>query len=123
MSNWWTRGFSLFERKPIAKKGKKPEDPTFERMTAAKPQRMKDGFIWGEGMLAPRPCTIRDMSLLEAEIALWHDDIKPALLRGPLKLYSCSDQKEVECTLAGRAGDKLGLRFTSKFRPASRRYA
>ncbi len=41
---------------------------------------MKDGFIWAEGMLAPRPCTIRDMTVLEAEVALWNDDIKPSLL-------------------------------------------
>jgi hypothetical protein len=123
MSDWWTRGFALFERKTPAKKGKKSDNPTFERKTAPKPQRMKDGFIWGEGMISPRPCTIRDMSLLEAEIALWYDDIKPALLRGPLKLYSCADQKEVDCTLAGRAGDKLGLRLTGKLRPPSRRYA
>lgn len=123
MSDWWTRGFALFERKTTTKKGKKPDDPTFDRKTAVKPQRMKDGFIWGEGMISPRPCTIRDMSLLEAEIALWYDDIKPALLRGPLKLYSCADQKEVDCTLAGRAGDKLGLRLNGKFRAPSRRYA
>ena len=84
---------------------------------------MKDGFIWSEGMISPRPCTIRDMSVLEAEIALWRDDIKPSLLRGPLKLYSCADRQEVDCALAGRDGDRLGLRFTSTFHAPSRRYS
>lgn len=84
---------------------------------------MKDGFIWAEGLISPRPCTIRDMTVLEAEIALWHDDIKPSLLRGPVKLYSCADGKEVDCMVAGRKGETLGLRFMGAFHAPSRRYA
>ena len=122
-SYWWTRTVGLFENKTALPKKKKDAESTFERTTASKPQRMKDGFLWADGMLTPRPCTIRDMTVLEAEVSLWHDDIKPSLLRGPLKLYSCADGKEVDCTVAGRKGDALGLRFTSKFREPSRRYA
>lgn len=120
---WWTRTVGLFENKTALPKSKKAAEPPFERTTASKPQRMKDGFLWAEGMLTPRPCTISDMTVLEAEVSLWHDDIKPSLLRGPLKLYSCADGKEVDCTVAGRKGGKLGLRFTGKFREPSRRYA
>jgi hypothetical protein len=122
MSYWWTRGMTLLNRKTAPSKSRKTEKSPFERETAEKPQRMKDGFLWADGMIAPRPCTIRDMSALEAEIALWNDDIKPAFLRGPLKLYSCADGKEVECRVAGRQGEKLGLRFTSGFHAPSRRY-
>jgi len=99
------------------------KEPKFERAVVRKPQRMKEGYLWAEGMINPRPCTIRDMSLIGAQVDIWQDDIKPALLRGTLKLYSCADQKEVECTVAGRKGDALGLRFTGTFRPPSRRYS
>jgi hypothetical protein len=91
-------------------------------MTASKPQRMTDGFVWCEGMILPRPCTIRDMTSLEAEVTLWHDDIKPSLLRRPLKLYSCANQREVDCTLAGRQGSRLGLRFLSGPHAPTRKY-
>lgn len=124
MSYWWTRTKGLLENKTALPTPKKKQStPTFERTTASKPQRMKDGFLWAEGMISPRPCTIRDMTVLEAEIALWRDDIKPSLLSGPLKLYSCADGKEVDCSVAGRKGDTLGLRFTSAFHAPSRRYA
>jgi hypothetical protein len=123
MSYWWTRTVGLFENKTALSGPRKTAESTFERTTASKPQRMKDGYIWAEGMISPRPCTIRDMTVLEAEVALWHDDIKPSLLRGSLKLFSCADGREVDCTVAGRKGDTLGLRFTSTFHAPSRRYA
>jgi len=123
MSYWKTRGMALFDCKTVPSTSRKTENAIFERATVSKPQRMRDGFIWADGMILPRPCTIRDMSMLEAEIALWHDDIKPSLLSGPLKLYSCADQQEVDCTVASRDGVNLGLRFTSNFRVPSRRYS
>jgi len=85
-------------------------------------QRLKEGFLWSEGMIMPRPCTIRDMSPLTARIVLWHDDIKPHLLARPLKLYSSADKKEADCVVAGRDANVLSLRFLSPFHAPSRKY-
>lgn len=84
--------------------------------------RMREGFLWAEGLIMPRPCTIRDMSPLTAEILLWHDDIKPATLRGPLKLYSSADRKEVDCVVASRRDNLLSLRLQGALREPTRRY-
>lgn len=119
-SLWTCLRKKLFSNKP---RWRESGPPTFERKTASKPQRMKDGFIWCEGMLAPRPCTIGDMSSLEAEVTLWNDDVKPSLLRRPLKLFSCANQREVDCTLAGRQGPRLGLRFLSGLHAPTRKYS
>ena len=102
-------------RRPCQKQ--KTAEPTFERTTASKPQRMKDGFLWAEGMISPRPCTIRDMTVLEAEVALWHDDIKPSLLRGPLKLYSCADGKEVDCPWPAAKAMRSGFALRASSTP------
>ena len=83
---------------------------------------MREGFLWAEGLIMPRPCTIRDLSPLTAEIVLWHDDVKPALLRGPLKLYSSADGREADCTLAGRRNNILSLKLQSAFHAPSRSY-
>lgn len=87
------------------------------------PQKLKDGFIWSEDMILPRPCTIRDMSPLTATIDLWHDDVKGSSLRGKMKLFSCADQKEVDCIIAGRSGNRIQLRFMGALRAPSRKYA
>lgn len=84
--------------------------------------RMREGFLWADGLIMPRPCTIRDMSPLTAEILLWHDDIKPATLRGSLILYSSTDRKEVDCIVAHRRANVLSLRLQSAMRAPSRRY-
>lgn len=86
------------------------------------PRRMKEGFLWGESLIMPRPCTIRDMSPLTAQIVLWHDDIKPQLLARPLKLYVSTDRKEADCIVAGRDDNVLSLRLTSAFRAPTRTY-
>ncbi|MCC7250827.1 hypothetical protein [Hyphomicrobium sp.] len=86
------------------------------------PRRMKEGYLWGESLIMPRPCTIRDMSPLTAQIVLWHDDIKPQLLARPLMLFSSPDRKEADCVVAGRDGNVLSLRFTSALRPPTRSY-
>jgi hypothetical protein len=87
------------------------------------PQRLKDGYLWCESMIMPRPCTIKDMSPLTAKVDIWQDDIKPHLLARPMKLFSSADQKEADCVLAGRNGTELSLRFTSPFRAPTRKYA
>lgn len=84
--------------------------------------RMREGFLWADGLIMPRPCTIRDISPLTAEIVLWHDDIKPATLRGPLTLFSSTDRKEVDCIVAHRRANVLSLRLQSAMREPSRRY-
>lgn len=86
------------------------------------PQRLKEGFIWADSMLMPRPCTIRDMSPLTAQVVLWQDDLKPSILRGPLVLYSSADRKEADCVLASRDGNVLSLRFMGAFRTPTRKY-
>lgn len=86
------------------------------------PQRMKEGYIWSEGMIMPRPCTIRDMSPLTAQIVLWQEDIKPHLLARPLKLYSSADKKEADCVVASSDGNVLSLRFLGAFKVPTRRY-
>lgn len=86
------------------------------------PQRLKEGYLWCESMIMPRPCTIRDMSPLTAQIVLWEDDIKPHLLARPMKLFSSADRKEADCVLAGRDGKVLSLRFTSAFHAPTRKY-
>lgn len=86
------------------------------------PRRMKEGYLWGESLIMPRPCTIRDMSPLTAQIVLWHDDIKPQYLARPLKLYSSSDRQEADCIVTGSDNNILSLRFTSALRPPTRKY-
>jgi hypothetical protein len=86
------------------------------------PRRMREGYLWGESLIMPRPCTIRDMSPLTAQVVLWHDDIKPHLLARPLKLFSSSDRKEADCVVASRDDNVLSLRFTSAFRAPTRSY-
>jgi hypothetical protein len=122
MSFWNTLVAALRDRKTAASGAAKTESAADGRAALRKRQRMKDGFIWCEGLIAPRACTIRDMSALGAQISLWNDDIKPSLLRGTLKLYSCADQKEVDCTVARREGTALGLRFLSGLRAPTRKY-
>jgi hypothetical protein len=123
MSLWTTLVSAFSDRKGDGSRSQKADGATFERTAVRKRQRMKDGFIWADGMISPRPCTIRDSSVMGAQVVLWHDDIKPALLRGSLKLYSCADQQEVDCTVARRDGNSLGLRFTSTLHAPTRRYA
>lgn len=120
--NLWASLFPGLSRPGEGKDRVKESGERFERAALRKPQRMKEGFLWSEGMIVPRACTIRDMSVLGAQIEIWVDDIKPALLRGPLKLYSCADRQEVDCELAQRDGMRLGLRFNSAFHEPSRKY-
>jgi len=86
------------------------------------PRRMREGFLWSESLIMPRPCTIRDMSPLTAQIVLWHDDIKPQVFARPLKLYVSSDRQEADCVVTGRANNVLSLRLTSAFRAPTRAY-
>jgi hypothetical protein len=119
MALWKTLVSSLSgEEKTRAESAGRPLKPEDFRG----PRRMKEGYLWGESMIMPRPCTIRDMSPLTAQIVLWHDDVKPHFLARPLKLYSSNDQKEADCVMVGRENNVLSLRFTSAFREPSRRY-
>jgi hypothetical protein len=105
-----------------ARPGSKGEARGFKPADFRAPQRLKDGFIWCESMIMPRPCTIRDMSPLTAKVEIWHDDIKPHLLARPMKIFSSADQKEADCVLTGRDGNTLSLRLTSAFRAPTRKY-
>lgn len=121
MALWKTLVSSLSGNE--ATRDAKGEERTLKPADFRGPRRMKEGFLWGESLIMPRPCTIRDISPLTAQIVLWHDDIKPQLLARPLKLYSSSDRKEADCMVAGRENNILTLRFTSAFRAPTRKYA
>ncbi len=119
--DFWKSLVSTLVREPA------PETRTTDRQPLApanfgRSQRMREGFLWADGLIMPRPCTIRDLSPLTAEVVLWHDDIKPAILKGSLKLYSSSDRREADCTLAGRRNNILSLKLQSAFRAPSRAY-
>jgi hypothetical protein len=113
--------FSSDTKKKGAKRSYKGDEA--QRSTVRKRQRMTDGFIWSESMLKPRACTIKDMSALGAQIDIWNDEIKASLLQGPLKLFSSSDQNEVDCKMTWRKGNSAGLRFTSGFHAPTRKYS
>jgi hypothetical protein len=105
-----------------AAKSQKRDPAELERNSVRRRQRMMDGFIWSEGMISPRACTIRDMSATGAQVVLWESNVKANLLKGTVKLYSSGDRKEVDCTVVRREGDTLGLRLTSGFREPTRKY-
>lgn len=103
-------------------RGGKPAARALKPSDFRAPRRMKEGYLWGDSLIMPRPCTIRDLSPLTAQIVLWHDDIKPQLLTRPLKLFSSPDHKEADCVVTGRENNILSLRFTSAFRAPTRKY-
>ena len=120
MTLWKTLVSSLSGDEAPRKGG--PDGRTLKPGDFRSPQRLKEGYIWCESMIMPRPCTIRDMSPLTAQVVLWHDDIKPHLLARPLKLFSSADRKEADCVVAGRDGNVLNLRLSSAFRAPTRKY-
>jgi hypothetical protein len=93
-----------------------------ERGLVRKKQRMMDGFISSDGMLAPRACTIWDMSPLGGKVELWNNDIKSSVLGDSVKLYVTGDRKEVDCKVMWRKDNSMGLKFTSGFHAPTRRY-
>jgi len=118
MTFWKTIAGSLSASGLVATRDETPARPEYFRL----PQRLKDGFIWSERMILPRPCTIRDMSPLTAQIVLWTDDVKATQIVGPLVIYSCADRKEADCTLSSRVGSTLNLRLSGPFRAPTRTY-
>lgn len=97
--------------------------PDNKRTLTRKRMRLVDGFIITDGMLAPRACTLRDVSALGACIEIWDDAVKPALLRDRLTLYIPSDRKEVDCDIVWKRNNAIGLKFASPFRAPRRTYA
>lgn len=88
-----------------------------------KRQRLMDGFLVSEGMLAPRACTVRDMTALGATVDIWDTGIKASLLHGTVTLYIPGDRKEVDCAVVSRKEGSLGLKFLGRFRERTRKYA
>ncbi|HRN89259.1 hypothetical protein [Hyphomicrobium sp.] len=119
--DFWKTLVSTLSRDQAPEKGK-TDRQSLEPSQFRRSPRMREGFLWADGLIMPRPCTIRDLSPLTAEVVLWHDDIKPALLRGSLKLYSSADRREADCTLAGRRDNILSLKLQSAFHAPSRAY-
>ena len=114
--------FLLFRRKWDDPSSDSCEAATFERIALRKAQRLQEGFVWSERMLTPRACSIRDASATGARVDIWDETVKPSLLGGDLTLYFCGDRNEVDCSAMWRKGHSIGLRFTSRFRPPTRRY-
>ena len=85
------------------------------RSTVRKRQRMTDGYIWSEAMLKPRPCTIKDMSALGAQIEIWNDEIKAHAAPGLAQALSSSDSNEVDCKMTWRKGNSAGLGSRAAF--------
>lgn len=118
---FWKALVSTLSREPAPDKDT-TERPAFEPAQFRRGPRMREGFLWADGLIMPRHCTIRHLSPLTAEVILWHDDIKPAILRGALKLYSSADRQEADCILESRRDNILALRLQSPFRAPSRAY-
>lgn len=92
------------------------------RALARKRQRLQEGFIFSDGMLAPRACTLRDLTALGACVEIWDPSVKVRLLVGDVTLYLTGDRKEVDCKVMWRRDNALGLKFTSPFREPRRSY-
>lgn len=113
--------FGIAAATPGKPKRREPKHAN-NRALMRKRQRMLDGFIVSEGMLTPRPCTLRDVTALGACVEIWDDSVKPALLRNRLTLYIPSDGKEVDCDVMWKRDNAIGLKFATPFRGPSRRY-
>jgi hypothetical protein len=87
-----------------------------------KRQRLQDGFVVSKGMLAPRACTLRDMTALGGCVDIWDQAVKADLLRGQVTLYIPADRMEVDCSVIWRRENTLGLKFVSAFRAPTRSY-
>jgi len=87
-----------------------------------KRQRLQDGFVVSKGMLAPRACTLRDMTALGGCVDVWDQAVKADLLRGQVTLYIPADRMEVDCSVIWRRENTLGLKFVSPFREPTRSY-
>jgi hypothetical protein len=87
-----------------------------------KRQRLQDGFVVSAGMIAPRACTLRDMTHLGGCVDIWDKAVKADLLRGRIILYIPSDRREVDCSVVWRRDSTLGLKFESPFREPTRSY-
>lgn len=93
-----------------------------QRAVVRKRQRLQDAFIVSEGMLAPRACTLREMTPLGGSIEVWDGAIKPSLLAGLVTLYLPGDHKEIDCAVKWRRENAIGFKFVSGFRPPRRAY-
>ena len=112
-----------FDSTPAKSKKRRQPQPGNNRALVRKRQRLLDGFIVSEGMLAPRACTLRDVTALGACVEIWDSGVKPALLRNRLTLYIPSDGKEVDCDVMWKRDNAIGLKFASPFRAPRRSYA
>ncbi len=92
------------------------------RRTRRIPQRMRNGYVWTDKLITPRPCMVRDLSTGGARVEILGDPIKMSLLLDGVKLYFESEKHEVPCAVAWMKGSLLGLRFEGRPRPPSRKY-
>ena len=75
--------------------------------------------ITAEGLSAPLPCTVRDISKSGARLELDREGIRRPLpnLRLPKRLtvYFCPSKTEVRCRLSWQDGRHFGVEFSSGF--------
>lgn len=105
------------ERRTIAR----AQEPLGARNLIRRRERLSEGFISSERMLTPRPCAIRDMTLLGCRVDLW-EDIHPSMLQDGVTLYSLKDRKEADAEVVWHRGVSLGLRFRTGLRETKRTY-
>lgn len=86
------------------------------------PQRMKFGYLWNDGLLTPRLCSIKDLSVSGAKVQNVDDEIKPHIIRDGVRLYFADEKHEIICSLAWVKGNTMGLRFESRPLKPSRHY-
>jgi hypothetical protein len=86
------------------------------------PQRMRNGFLWADRLIAPRACMIKDLSMKGARVEVIGDPIKPSLLADGVKLYFDTEKHEIPCSMRWSRGQQFGLRFEGRAKPPSRKY-
>lgn len=93
-----------------------------KRRTRRIPQRMRNGFVFSDKMIAPRACMFRDLSIGGARIEVVGEPIKMSLLMDGLRLYFESEKYEIPCSVVWMNGPAIGLKFDGRPRPPSRTY-
>lgn len=75
-------------------------------------------LVTGQGLPAPLPCTVRDLSRSGARLEIERVGIRraPRRVRLPqdLAVYFCPTRTEVECRLSWQDGNHFGVAFTTR---------
>lgn len=116
--------FDFLKKKPIKQDSghsgsRKRSD---RRRALRRRQRESDGYIWCDGLLAPRPCSLEDLSSTGARVALTGSEIPPHLLDKVMRFFVRSEKHEIDCRVAWTNGLTIGLAFLGRPHPPTRTY-